>query len=253
VKRKLDSRTLPRPIAATLVFVALVFAGLWAEHHGYFNGKALREGLRGERFQLAHVDFLGVSALDPGALWQSVGIARGTPLVDIDPEVVVQILAANPRISRVRATRLPPDRLVISIVERAPVALEMKSGLGLAANGERFPLEKGEAARLPQVSGDAKRALPVIAAARAQGLSLATVDAPRAHDVRMRALGRETVLVVGRDADASVADWRQLVETGLVESTGAREVDLRFRGNPVLRGFPKANENSTGGGNGETR
>jgi len=55
--------------------------------------------------------------------------------------------------------------------------------------------------------------------------------------------------VVGRDEDESLADWRQLADSGLVESTGAREVDLRFRGNPVLRGFPK----STGGGNGATR
>jgi len=112
-----------------------------------------------------------------------------------------------------------------------------------------------EAERLPQVSGDARRALPVLAAARALGVNVATVDAPRTKNVRMRALGRPTVLVVGRDPSVSLADWRQLADTGLVESTGAREVDLRFRGNPVLRDFPKTtgSQKSTGGGNGETR
>jgi hypothetical protein len=249
VTRKLETRALPRPLVGVLGLVALVFAGLWAQHHGYLDARALREGLRGDRFVLRHVDFVGIGELDPVALWQSVGIAEGTPLLDVDPELVVAALAAHPRVARVRAARLPPGRLVIGVLERVPVALEMSSGLGLAENGARFPLQAGEAERLPQVSGEARRALPVIAAARALGMNLATVDAPRARDVRVRALGRATVLVVGRDQDASLADWQQLAGSGLVESTGAREVDLRFRGNPVLRGFPK----STGGSNGETR
>jgi hypothetical protein len=130
-----------------------------------------------------------------------------------------------------------------------PVALEMSTGLGIAENGAVFPLRAGEAVRLPQVSGEARRALPILRAARALGVTLATVDAPRGRNVRVRALGRPTVLVVGRDEGASLADWQQLADSGLVESSGAREVDLRFRGSPVLRGIPK----STGGGNGETR
>jgi cell division septal protein FtsQ len=239
VSRKLDARALPRPFAVLLGVVALLFAGLWAQHHGYLDTRALRHGLRGERFQLRHVDFVGLSALDPGTLWQFSGVPNGTPLVDIDPEAVVQALSANPRIARVRVARLAPDRLVVGVVERVPVALEMSSGMGLADDGTRFPLEAGEAERLPQVSGDPRRALPVLAAARELGLNVATVDAPRTKNVRMRALGRPTVLVVGRDAQASLTDWRQLADSGLVESTGAREVDLRFRGNPVLRDFPK--------------
>jgi len=59
----------------------------------------------------------------------------------------------------------------------------------------------------------------------------------------------EDLSVVGRNEGASLADWKLLADSGLVESTGAREVDLRFRGNPVLRGIPK----STGGSNGQTR
>jgi hypothetical protein len=232
-----------------LALVAFVFAGFWAEHHGYFELRSLREGLRGERFLLRHVDFVGLHALEPDVLWRSLEIEARTPLLDVDPEVVVQILAKHPRIARVRAVRLPPDRLVIAIAERVPVALDMKSGLGIAENGAVFPLAKGEAARLPQVSGEAKRALPILRAARTLGVSLATVDAPRAKNVRVRALGRPTVLVVGRDERASLFDWQQLAESGLVESTGARVVDLRFRGSPVLRGIPKP----TGGEHGETR
>lgn len=249
MKRRLDGRTLPRTLYFALAVVAFVFAGLWAEHHGYLDVHALREGLRGERFQLRHVDFVGLDALEPDELWRALEIAPGTALVDIDPEVAVAILARHPRIERVRAARLPPDRLLIAIVERVPVALEMSTGLGIAENGAVFPLKPGEAVRLPQVSGEAKRALPVVLAARALGVILATVNAPRAKEVRVRALGRPTVLVVGRDEDASLLDWKLLADSGLIESTGARVVDLRFRGSPVLRDIPKA----TGGENGETR
>ncbi len=249
MKRRLDGRTLPRPVLFLLALVAFVFSGLWAEHHGYLDLRAVREGLRAERFQLRHVDFVGLAALEPDALWRTLEIAPGTALVDVDPEVVVQILAKHPRIARVRAARVPPDRLLVVVAERVPVALEMKTGLGIGESGALFPLARGEAANLPQVSGEAKRALPVLRAARALGVSLATVDAPRAKSVRVRALGWPTVLVVGRDETASLNDWQQLAGSGLLESTGAREVDLRFRGSPVLRGIPK----STGGKDGEAR
>jgi hypothetical protein len=249
VKKQLDGRALPRPLYFVLGLVAFTFAGFWAEHHGYLDVRALREGLRGERFLLRHVDFVGVDALEPDELWRLLEIPAGTALVDVDPEVVVLILAKHPRIERVRASRLPPNRLLVAVTERVPVALEMSTGLGLAENGAVFPLKPGEAVRLPQVSGEAKCALPIIRAASAHGVQLATVHAPRAKDVRVRALGRPTVLVVGRDEDASLLDWKQLADSGLIESTGARVVDLRFRGSPVLRDIPKA----TGGENGETR
>jgi hypothetical protein len=82
---------------------------------------------------------------------------------------------------------------------------------------------------------------------------VASVETLREDAVRVRTLGRTALLVVGRDPKASLADWRQLADSGLVEQTGAREVDLRFRGNPVLRGFPKKTAQAQGGGHGETR
>ena len=173
----------------------------------------------------------------------------GTPLVDLDPQRVADALATHPRIARARAMRLPPDRLVISLVERVPVALEAQSGLALDASGERFPPLSDEVARLPLLSGDPRVALPVIAAARESGLNLASVDARGRGEVRVRTLGRAVQLVVGRDAKASFADWRQLADSDLVESQGAQEVDLRFRSNPVLRDFKR----TTGGENGEAR
>lgn len=253
MSRKLDQRTLPRPILAVLAVVALVFAALWAQHHGFVPSQRLDATLRGERFRLRHVDFTGLVALAPAELWTLAEVAGGTPLVDLDPEAVETRLSAHARVARVRAARLPPDRLVIGVSERVPIAQDSADGLGLDAEGARFPLEPGEAERLPIVTGKAARALPVIEAARELGVNVASVETLREDAVRVRTLGRTALLVVGRDPKASLADWRQLADSGLVEQTGAREVDLRFRGNPVLRGFPKKTAQAKGGGHGETR
>jgi cell division septal protein FtsQ len=237
--RRLDGATLPRFVKIALALLALAFAAAWVGHHGYLRADWLRSGLRGPGFALRHVDFLGVRALDRAELCRLAGVLAGTPLVDLDPERAADLLAAHPRIARARAMRLPPDRLVISLVERVPVALEAQSGLALDSSGERFPPLSDEVERLPLLSGDPRVALPVIAAAREQGLNLASVDARGRGEVRVRTLGRAVQLVVGRDAKASFADWRQLAEGGLVESQGAQEVDLRFRSNPVLRDFKR--------------
>jgi hypothetical protein len=257
MSRRLDERTLPRPLLILLVAIALAFAFLWARQHGFIPSARFTESLRGERFRLRHVDFTGLAALAPADLWRLARVANGTPLVDLDPDEIEARLAANPRVERVRAARLPPDRLVIGVTERVPLAQEAASGLGLDAEGARFPLEPGESERLPVVSGEPERALPVLEAARTLGVNVASVETLREDAVRVRTLGRTALLVVGRDPRASLADWRQLADSGLVEETGAQEVDLRFRGNPVLRDFPKKAQaqgaKAQGGGHGETR
>ena len=247
--RRLDGATLPRFVKIALALLALAFAAAWVRHHGYLRAEWLRSGLRGPSFALRHVDFLGARALDRAELCRLAGVLAGTPLVDLDPERAADLLATHPRIARARAIRLPPDRLVISLVERVPVALEAQSGLAHDASGERFPPLSDEVERLPLLSGDPRLALPVIAAARDQGLNLASVDARGRGEVRVRTLGRAVQLVVGRDPKAAFADWRTLADSDLVESQGAREVDLRFRSNPVLRDFKR----TMGGENGEAR
>jgi POTRA domain-containing FtsQ-type protein len=233
--RRLDGATLPRGVRRLLVLLALVFAALWAQHHGYLDLHGVRELARGNAFRLRHVDFIGLRALDRDALWSASGVAAGTPLVDLDPDAVVRVLAKQPRVAKVRAARLFPDRLAIAITERVPVAIEAANGLAVDANGARFPALAGEAESLPVLSGDLRVALPVLAAAREDGLHVASVEAARPGEVHVRMLGRATRLLVGADARASFADWHALSDSELVESEGAQEVDLRFKKNPVLR------------------
>jgi hypothetical protein len=247
--RRLDGATLPRGVKRLLALVALVFAALWAKHHGYLEVRALRDLGRGDFFRLHHVDFVGVRALDRDELFRLTGIAANTALVDVDPARAAQAIGKHPRVSRARCVRIPPDRLVISVAERTPVAVEVASGLALDAGGARFPLLPGEAERLPQLTGEPRFGLPVLAAARELGLNLASVEAPSASEIHVRTLGRNVRLVVGRDPRASFADWRALSDADVVENVGAQEVDLRFKKNPVLRDMrPPA-----GGDHGETR
>jgi cell division septal protein FtsQ len=247
--RRLDGATLPRGVKRMLALVALVFVGFWAKHHGYLEGRVPRDLARGELFRLHHVDFVGVRALDRDALWRLTGIPANTALVDIDAERAALAVGKHPRVSRARCLRIPPDRLVISIAERTPVAIEVASGLALDANGNRFPPLPGEAERLPQLTGEPRFALPVLAAARELGMNLASVDATRASEIHVRTLGRNVRLVVGRDARASFVDWRALSDADVVESYSAQEVDLRFKSNPVLRDLRQP----AGGDHGETR
>lgn len=247
--RRLDASTLPRGLKRMLALLALVFAALWARHHGFFELRAFSDFARSETFRLRHVDFVGVRALDRDALWQLTGVPANTALVDLDPDATAAALGKNPRVSRARCVRIPPDRLVVSITERAPVAVEVASGLGLDASGARFPLLPGEAERLPELSGEPRFALPVLAAARDSGVNLASIDATAAGEIHVRTLGRNVRLVVGRDPRASFADWRALSDADVVESTGAQEVDLRFKSNPVLREVRRP----AGGDHGETR
>jgi len=247
--RRLDGATLPRGVRRLLVLLALGFVALWTQHHGYLDLGAARELARGSAFRLHHVDFMGVRALDREALWRRCGVAAGTPLLDLDPDAVAGALLREPRVARARALRLFPDRLAIAISEREPVAVESASGAALDADGKRFPLLPGEAELLPVVSGDLQRVLPVLAAARADGMHVASVEAARSGEVHVRLLGRATRLVVGDDPRTSFADWRALADTELVDSEGAQEVDLRFKKNPVLRDLRRPAR----GENGEAR
>jgi hypothetical protein len=233
--RRLDGATLPRGLRRFLALLALMFAVLWAQHHGYLDLRGVRELARGSAFRLHHVDFVGLRALDRDALWRAAGVAPGTPLLDVDPDACAKALARQPRVARARAVRVFPDRLVVAVSERVPVAVDSASGLALDVSGARFPLLPGEAEQLPTLSGEPRFALPVLGAAREEGLHLASVEATRAGEVHVRMIGRATRLVVGSDPRTSFADWRALADTELVESEGAQEVDLRFKKNPVLR------------------
>jgi hypothetical protein len=192
--------------------------------------------LRDERFQLQTVEVLGLEALDSEALIASAGLRAGVPLIEIDLERVTEAIRDHPRVATCRGAYLPPDRLLLEIEERVPVAALAGGAEGVDLAGERFPLLAGEAERLPRLRGEPAEALGLIAAARAARAQLSEIEVLANDDVRFRLAGETLWLRVGTDPERALADWQRLVESGQLERFSAREIDLRFRGNAVLVG-----------------
>jgi hypothetical protein len=166
-------------------------------------------------------------------------------LVDVDPEALTAKLAPHPRIARVRALRIPPDRLLVAVDERVPLGVLEGSGDGFDAAGERFPLAAGEADGLARVSGDSVVAAQVLEAARARGLAIDAVEAGKSG-VRFRPAGREVLVRVGADAASGLDAWLRVAASGLDRTHRANEVDVRFRGSAVLRAQARDEPNRGG-------
>jgi hypothetical protein len=193
--------------------------------------------LRGPHFRLHAVDIVGLQRLEPAAVLARAGLEVGTPLIDLDPQAVADAVARHPRIASTRALRLPPDRLLLEVVERQPIAALADDREGIDAEGARFPLDATERAALPVVSGDPAWALPLLRAAREAGLALARVESRAPDDLSFRTESPQVRVRIGTNAAGAVADWGRLMAQGVLQEYAAREVDLRFQGQAVLRDF----------------
>jgi len=196
-------------------------------------GSALDEHLR-----LRTVEVIGLRALEARALIADLGLAEGTPLRGIDVEQLAARVAAHPRVLACRALRIPPDRLLLDVQERQPVA-RLASGEGIDFEGSRFELGTEEAAGLTQLEGEPESALPLLRAAATLGLQIERAVAKAPDDVRFRPAERDVWVRVGADPGPALRDWLRLADAGLLSPGDAREIDLRFSGSAVLRGFGK--------------
>jgi hypothetical protein len=195
--------------------------------------------LRGPRFHLKVVEFLGLEKLEAAALHDRMGLTQSLPLIDLDVDEVAAKVCAHPRIANCIAARIPPDRLVFEIEERMPVARLAGRDAGMDLEGAVFPLVAGEAKTLTELRGNPQWALPLLRAAQAHEMRFSMVEARSAEDVRFQPMGQSVQVRVGAEPDLSLADWLQLSGSDLVRGYAAREVDLRFQGSAVLSDFRK--------------
>ncbi len=88
----------------------------------------------------------GVSTLPAEQVREAAGIADGTPLLQVDVDAAEARVAALPQIASVEVTRGWPQSVVITVVERVPVAVVGEPG--------RRTLVDAEGVLFDSVSGD---------------------------------------------------------------------------------------------------
>ena len=233
--RKSDRR--PRWIAV-VALAAVLIGGLAFHVQSSDDLRAwLTETARAPRFHLAVVEFIGLKTLIPAMLLQRAGLNVRIPLIDLDLDVLIENLSSHRRVASCIAARIPPDRLVVEIEERVPIARLAGRHEGVSVDGARFELVADEGDDLTSVRGDVKWALPLLRAARELGITVATVDVRSPTDLRIRPFGQDIRVRIGPDPEASLRAWLRIRSSGLLERYKAREVDLRFPGSVSLRKF----------------
>jgi len=207
----------------------------------------LGETLRQPRFQLHEIELIGLRALSPADLQRHLAVPTGLPLIDLDVDRVCARLHEHPRVASCVGMRLPPNRVVLEILERRPIARLLDSAMGIDATGFELPLLPEELAALPRVRGEAARALPLLEAAERHGLRIYSVEVTAAGLVTFQPAGSQLQVHVGSDVDAALARFELLLESGLHERYSAREIDLRFDGSAILRDFRQQQERMENG------
>ena len=196
----------------------------------------------------------GAHRLSPREVAAATGIPRGAKLADVDTGAVAESLAHNAWIESAKAKRLPSGRVLVTVVEREPVA-QLAVGprrFAIDAQGAAFAeLRDGEESALPRVLAEktpergapdplrveaARLAtrLPELGLAAPEEVKIAAPDDPLG--VTLRLPGLEPVVVLGRESlDSRLRDLAKLLELRRDEASRAAEIDLRFADQAVLR------------------
>ncbi len=182
----------------------------------------------------------------------AAGVGPGVRLDSLDLAQVRAGVASHPWVRSARVAALPPDRLLVSVEEREPVAL---APIGDATywvdrSGAAF-LPAAEGVALPRLLGAARPDDPRLAdgvawleALAAHGLpapaqlALADADPARAPSLALPAgtpAPGALVLLGAGERDAKLARLARLLAAGLPELATAAEIDLRFGPDVIVR------------------
>ena len=119
-------------------------------------------------FRMQHIKVVGNHMLPEQDIITSSGLTTGGNLFGCDLDTATKRLKEQPMIEQALLIREPPETLVISLVERQPVAMinTPKNLLGLDAKGIVFPLPSVpvDMPVVTGVHGDSTDVLPSVAA-----------------------------------------------------------------------------------------
>lgn len=211
--------------------------------HGAVMGVTVAAG-----FSVEEVLVEGRRAVDGGAIMAALGVGRGDPIFDLDPEGAQATLLEIPWIKSASVERRLPDTVFVRIEERVPLALWQ--------NNQKFSLIDREGHILPVQSLSDYSDLPMVvggdAAATASALidSLSkTPDIARRIKSAMRVGGRRWDLVLDNRVTVKLPDGDVNAALARLEEAQAKDsvldrdvvtVDLRLADRMVLQLSPAA-------------
>jgi cell division protein FtsQ len=198
----------------------------------------------------------GARHLTADEVASATGVSRGTPLAGVDLDAVVDQLEDHDWIASARALRLPGGAVIVHVEEHQPLALVEIGGpealFAVDAAGRPFaPADATTFAELPRLVPDGSVTLHDASATLATALSIARMfpehglaqprsigvpaeDDPEGFTLQLHGQGARVVL--GRkDLDTRIGNLARLLATRAGEVSRAREVDLRFADQVVLR------------------
>jgi cell division protein FtsQ len=229
-------------------------SGLAGVALGALFGEALLASLAPQSARVVSLEITGNVHTAPSLLVAASGLGANLTLASVEPEAISHALEALPWVQRARTTKLAPNRVVVAIEERVPVAVAR------LADGSRHLVDAAGVAfapaprdtRGPELLGAA--ALPAANAPHpglAAGVALlaewnaAGLPAVRSIEIAgelgselpaVRLADRELRVVVGggdpREKLARLARLLSLREPALARAVA---IDLRFPGQGVLR------------------
>lgn len=110
-------------------------------------------------FQVGEILVSGRTHTQMEALRIAIGLDRGDPILEIDPELIRNRIETLPWVRTALVERQLPDIVRIRLEERSPFALWQRNG--------RMAVVDDEGVILPATGSDAEEALPIIVGTRA--------------------------------------------------------------------------------------
>lgn len=218
-----------RPLAALLVLLVLLAAGVWVV---WFSTL-----LAVDRVQVRGTDHLEVSEV-----LEAAAVPSGRPLVRVDLDAATRRVEALAAVREARVERSWPGTVLVTVVERESVAVAQIGDrvAGIDREGVVFRTYRKAPADLPRVRvvGDVDRdalaeaalvvsSLPDDLAAEVRRIDVETID-----KISLLLKGRRTVVWGSGEDSALKAD----VLAALVKAQQARTYDVSVPGSPVTSG-----------------
>lgn len=248
-------RALPAGVPVTLAFglaAWLVLGGIAAQRmdaaEAMFDEVTSEAGLAVNRVLVA-----GRERTDRQTLVDALGIGIGEPILGVEIETARQRVAALPWVREVTIERYLPDAIVVTVVERRPLAIWQNEGTFHVVDAEGMVIDGARAGDFPDllvvVGPDAPRGAADLLAVmeRTPDLRTRVAAAVRVSDRRWN-LKLDDGIEIQLPEDDLASAWTMLVELDRKEQLLARDVqavDLRLPDRLVLRLTPDAQARMT--------